>query len=129
MFTWIAGKFGSTVLEYVVGGAVVIILVGGGWATISYLHNRALKAEAREATAKQALQIGYEGYVKLYQEREAIKARASKKRGQINASTLDDLINRTNAPDGVRRPMLPNSQGGVKTPTLIRDSEGTEFIY
>lgn len=31
MFTWIAAKLGSTVLEYVAGGVIIAVLAGGGY--------------------------------------------------------------------------------------------------
>ena len=110
-----------------IGLSVIVGLIGlGAW---KWEHAAKLKAEADLATTTKGYQILDQGYVKLYQEREKIKASATKKRGQINAGTLDDLIDITNNPGGVRHAMPPNSGSGAKGTTIIRDSAGTEFIY
>lgn len=133
MFTWIAAKLGSTVLEYVVGGAVVAIIIGSGYFTISHLHNRAVRAEAKAAAARKGLQIGFEGYVELYQEREKIKAQADSQRRKINELRKtydpDGIADLFNNPDGVRRPVQPNPQGGAKTPARYHSADGTPAEY
>jgi hypothetical protein len=133
MFTWIAAKLGSTLAEYLVGGAVIALLAGGGYLYISHLHSAKVKAEAKAAAAVMGLQIGYEGYVKLYQEREAIKAKADQQRRKLNemrqANDLDGLTDDFNNPGGVRRPVQPNPKGGVKAPARYRDADGTGASY
>jgi len=112
-----------------VGGlAVAAVLV-----VLKLEHNAKLKAQAGKAAAKQGLQIGYEGYVKLYQEREAIKAKADGQRRKLNelqqANDLDSLRDDFNSPGGMRRPVQPNTQGGVKTPVRYKAADGSGVEY
>lgn len=114
-----------------IGLSVLIGLIGlGAW---KWEHSAKLKAEAKETTAKQALQIGYEGYVKLYQEREAIKAKADQQRRKLNelqqANDLDGLADTFNNPGGVRRPVSPNPKGGAKAPARYRAADGAPAEY
>ncbi len=111
--------------------SVLIGLVGlGAW---KWEHTAKLRAQAAKATAEQGLQIGYEGYVKLYQERETIKARADQQRRKLNElrqkNDLDGLADTFNNPGGVRRPVLANPQGGTKTPARYRAADGTPAEY
>lgn len=133
MFTWIAAKLGSTVLEYVVGGAVIALVAGGGYLYISHLHSAKVKAEAQAEAARQGLQIGYEGYIKLYQDREAIKTKADQQRRKLNAlqqaNDLDGLAGQFNNPGGVRRPVQPNPPGGAKAPARQYRAQGTGETY
>ena len=114
-----------------IGLSVLIGLIGlGAW---KWEHAGKLKAQAAQATAEKGLQIGYEGYVKLYQEREAIKARADQQRRKLNElrqkNDLDGLADTFNNPGGVRRPVLPNPQGGIKAPARYRAADGTPAEY
>jgi hypothetical protein len=114
-----------------IGLSVLIGLVGlGAW---KWEHAGKLKAQAAKATAEQGLQIGYEGYVKLYQEREAIKARADHQRRKLNelqkANDLDGLADTFNNPGGVRQPLSANSKGGAKAPARYRAADGTPAEY
>jgi hypothetical protein len=114
-----------------IGLAVLIGLIGlGAW---KWEHAGKLKAQAAKATAEQGLQIGYEGYVKLYQEREAIKARADQQRRKLNElrqkNDLDGLADTFNNPGGVRRPLSSNPKGGAKAPARYRAADGTPAEY
>ena len=114
-----------------IGLSVLIGLVGlGAW---KWEHAEKLKAQAAKATAEQGLQIGYEGYVKLYQEREAIKTRADQQRRKLNdlrqKNDLDGLADTFNNPGGLRRPVLANPQGGTKAPARYRAADGTPAEY
>ena len=114
-----------------IGLSVLIGLVGlGAW---KWEHAGKLKAQAAKATAEQGLQIGYEGYVKLYQEREAIKARADQQRRKLNElrqkNDLDGLADTFNNPGGVRRPVLANPKGGANAPASYRAADGTPAEY
>ena len=114
-----------------IGLSVLIGLVGlGAW---KWEHAGKLKAQAAQAIAEQGLQIGYEGYVKLYKEREAIKARADQQRRKLNElrqkNDLDGLADTFNNPGGVRRPVLANPQGGAKAPARYRAADGTPAEY
>ncbi len=119
--------FNTTIGKYLVGGVALALVGSVLWGGCE--RSAKLKAEANLATTTRGYRILDEGYLKLYQEREAIKDKASKKRGQINEGTLDDLIGLTNNPGGMRHAVSPNSGGGPKAATVIRDSAGTEFIY
>jgi hypothetical protein len=114
-----------------IGLSVLIGLIGlGAW---KWEHAGKLKAQAAKATAEQGLQIGYEGYVKLYQEREAIKARADQQRRKLNElrqkNDLDGLADTFNNPGGVRRPLSANPKGGAKAPARYRAADGTPAEY
>jgi len=114
-----------------IGLSVLIGLVGlGAW---KWEHAGKLKAQAAQATAEQGLQIGYEGYVKLYQEREAIKARADQQRRKLNElrqkNDLDGLADTFNNPGGVRRPLSANPKGGAKALARYRAADGTPAEY
>jgi hypothetical protein len=125
IWTVITSRFGG----WIVGGlAVAAVLV-----VLKWEHTAKLKAQAAKETAQQGLKIGYEGYVKLYQEREKIKAQADQQRRKLNelqqAGDLDGLADTYNNPGGVRRPVQPNPQGGVKAPARYRDADGTDAEY
>ena len=114
-----------------IGLSVLIGLVGlGAW---KWEHAGKLKAQAAKATAEQGLQIGYEGYVKLYQEREAIKARANQQRRKLDElrkkNDLDGLADTFNNPGGVRQPLSANPKGGAKSPARYRTADGTPAEY
>ena len=114
-----------------IGLSVLIGLIGlGAW---KWEHAGKLKAQAAKATAEQGLQIGYEGYVKLYQEREAIKARADQQRRKLNElrqkNDLDGLADTFNNPGGVRQPLSANPKGGAKAPARYRAADGTPAEY
>lgn len=110
---------------WVVGGATVLIVLG----ILKLEHNAKLRAQARAATAEQGMKIGFESYVKLYQEREQIKEKYAKEKEKIHASSLDDLVRRSNNPGGVLPSVRPDSIGGVKGFTVVRDSAGKLFKY
>ncbi len=126
IWTLVTSRFGG----WIVGGlAVAAVLV-----VLKIEHNAKLKAQVARATAEQGLQIGYEGYVKLYQEREKIKAKADVQRRKLNelqqANDLDGLADTFNHPaGGVRRPVQPNPPGGVKAPARYRDADGSGATY
>lgn len=125
IWTLISSRLGG----WIVGGiAALIFVVLWQWNKNDYQKEKVAKE-----TAQQGLQIGYEGYVKLYQEREAIKAKADQQRRKLNelqqANDLDGLADTFNNPGGVRRPVRPNPPGGVKAPATYYDPEspGTQF--
>lgn len=125
IWTLITSRLGG----WIVGGlAVATVLV-----VLKWEHSAKLKAQAAKATAEQGLQIGYEGYVKLYQEREAIKAKAEGQRRKLNelqqANDLDGLADTFNNPGGLRRPVQPNPTGGPKTPAHYRSADGAGPTY
>lgn len=92
-----------------------------------------LKAQVKTATAEKGYQILNEGYLKLYQEREAIKAKANQQRRKLNElrqnNDLDGLADDFNNPGGLRCPMQPNPQGGVKAPARRYRAAGTGEEY
>lgn len=125
VWTLITSRIGGWIVGGVAVAAVLIVL--------KIEHNAKLQAQAAKATAEQGLQIGYEGYVKLYQEREAIKAKADQQRRKLNElrqkNDLDGLADQFNNPGGVRRPVQPNSNGGAKTPARYRAADGSDAAY
>jgi len=129
MLTIIWTLLTSRLGRWIVGGlAVAAVLVALKWE-----HSAKLKAQAKEATAKQALKIGYEGYVELYQEREKIKAQADAQRRKLNelrqTNDLDGLADDFNNPGGVRRPLHSNPQGSTKAPAHYRSADGAGTAY
>lgn len=125
LWTLITSRLGG----WIVGGlAVAAVLV-----VLKLEHNAKLKAQAGKAAALQAAQIGQEGYIKLYQEREAIKAKADGQRRKINelqkANDLDGLRDDFNNPGGMRRPLQPNTKGGAKTPARYKAADGSGVEY
>lgn len=90
------------------------------------------KVQAALATKTTANEIMQE-QIKLYQEREEIKATATKKRGMLNAlqqkNDLDGLADDFNSPAGVRHALPANPQRGVKAPTRYKDAGGTGPEY
>jgi len=78
---------------------------------------RQAQGPGRQGRREQGLQIGYEGYVKLYQEREAIQAKADQQRRKLNelqqANDLDGLADTFNNSGGAP-PVQPNPKGGAK---------------
>lgn len=98
---------------------------------LKWEHNAKIKAQSERDTAKMAAAISQQ-QILLYQEREEIKAKAGKKRGQINdwqqKGDLDSLRDDFNAPGGVRK--LPaNTPGGAQGSTGYYDSAdpGTRY--
>jgi len=125
IWTLISSRLGG----WIVGGlAVAAVLV-----VLKWEHAAKLKAQAGRAAAEQGLQIGYEGYVKLYQEREAIQAKADQQRRKLNelqqANDLDGLADTFNNSGGVRRPVQPNPKGGAKAPARYRAADGAGVEY
>jgi hypothetical protein len=125
IWTLITSRLGG----WIVGGLVVAAVL----AVLKLEMNSKAKVKANLATTTKGYQILDEGYLKLYQERETIKAKADQQRRKLNelqqANDLDGLIGTFNNPGGVRRPVLPNSKGGTKTPATFHDSEspGTQY--
>lgn len=125
IWTVITSRFGG----WIVGGVVALVL------TFFWQCNKNdyLVQKAAKETAQQGLQIGYEGYVKLYQEREKLKAQADQQRRKLNelrqTNDLDGLADTFNNPGGVRRPLQPNPQGGVKAPARRYRAAGTGEEY
>ena len=125
IWTLITSRLGG----WIVGGlAVAAVLV-----VLKIEHNAKIKALAGKAAALQAAQIGQEGYIKLYQEREKIKAKADQQRRKLNelrqANDLDGLADDFNSPGGVHRPVQPNPKGSAKAPATYRDAGGTGAAY
>ena len=125
IWTFLTSRLGG----WIVGGlAVAAVLV-----VLKLERSAKLKAQAGKATAEQGLKIGYEGYVKLYQEREAIKAKADQQRRKLHemqtANDLDSLADDFNNPGGVRRPVRPNPPGGSKAPARYHDAGGSGAAY
>lgn len=125
IWTLITSRLGG----WIVGGlAVTAVLV-----VLKWEHSAKLKAQSARAAAEMGLQIGYEGYAKLYQEREAIKAKADQQRRKLNelrqTNDLDGLADTFNNPNGVRRPVQPDSKGGAKAPARYRDADGSGTAY
>ena len=125
IWTLITSRLGG----WIVGGlAVSAVLVALKWE-----HSAKLRAKAAQATAEQGLKIGYEGYVKLYQEREAIKTKADQQRRKLNVlrekNDLDGLADDFNNPGGVRRPVQPNPPGGVKAPAHYHPADAPNIEY
>lgn len=107
-------------------GLALVVSIGA----LNWEHSAKLKAQAERETYKKAQKIGYEAYIKLYQEREQIKEKAHKIGRRINEGTLDDLVDLTNNPDGMRRPALSgNSQGSSAEPARYRDSQSPYTEY
>ena len=108
-------------------GVAVLILLG----LLKWEHAAKVRAQESLATAQKAVELGYEGYVKLYQEREAIKEKADVQRRQLNemrqAHDYDGLSDTFNRPGGVRPPGTPDTPRGPKGLTRYRDSAGAEF--
>jgi len=113
---------------WVVGGLVALVLLG----ILKLEHNAKLKAQARAATAEQGMKIGYESYIKLYQEREQIKDKAGKERRKLHelekVNDLSGLRDDFNQP-GVRRPRGANPPGSPQAPATYYDpaAPGTQY--
>lgn len=126
IWTLITSRLGG----WIVGGLAVLFFIGlWQWNKNDYLNEKVAKE-----TAQQGLQIGYEGYVKLYQEREEIKTKADQQRRKLNelqqANDLDGLADTFNNPaGGVRRPVQPNPPGGAKAPARRYRAAGTGEEY
>ena len=101
-----------------IGLSVLIGVIG--FTAWKWEHAAKLKAQAKTATAEKGYQILNEGYLKLYQEREAIKARAYQQRRKLDElrqkNDLDGLADDFNNAGGVRRPVQPSPKGSVKAP-------------
>ena len=125
IWTLITSRFGGWIVGGVAVAAVLVVL--------KFEHGARLRAQVARATAEQGLQIGYEGYVKLYQEREKIKAQADQQRRKINelrqTNDLDGIADLFNNPGGVRRPVQPNPQGGAKAPARYQATDGSGAEY
>lgn len=125
IWTILTSRFGGWIVGGIVIAAVLVVL--------KWEHSAKLKAQAAQATAEQGLQIGYEGYVKLYQEREKIKAQAEQQRRKLNelrqANDLDGLADTFNNPGGVLRSVQPNPRGGAKAPARYRAADGSGTAY
>jgi hypothetical protein len=110
------------------GGLAVLAILG----VLKWEHEAKLKAQAQLATAQTAAAISQQ-QVLLYQEREEIKAKATKKRGKLNElrqkNDLDGLADDFNSPGGVRHALSANPQGGVKAPVRYKDAGGTGPEY
>ena len=129
MITVIWSLITSRLGGWIVGGlAVAAVLV-----VLKWEHSAKLRAKAAQATAELGLQVGYEGYVKLYQEREAIKGKADQQRRKLNVlrekNDLDGLADDFNNPGGVRRPVQPNPPGGVKAPAHYHPADAPNIEY
>lgn len=114
-----------------IGLSVLIGALGfGAW---KWEHAGKLKAQAKLATAEQGYKILNDGYLKLYQEREKITAKAATQRRILRelekANDLDGLRDDFNAPGGVRRPLHSNSQGSTQAPAAYYDptAPGTQY--
>lgn len=128
MLTIVWGMLSSRLGGWIVGGlAVAAVLV-----VLKLEHNARLKAQAGQVAAVQALTVGYEGYVKLYQEREKIQATAANERRKVNElrQKLDyyGISDSFNNPDGVQ-PVPKPANGGAKTPTRFRTPGGAPTTY
>ena len=125
IWTLITSRFGGWIVGGVAVAAVLVVL--------KFEHGARLRAQVARATAEQGLQIGYEGYVKLYQEREKIKAQADQQRRKINelrqTNDLDGIADLFNNPGGVRRSVQPNPHGGAKAPARQYRAAGTGEEY
>ena len=114
---------------WIVGGLTVLAIL----AVLKWEHEAKLKAQAHDATTTKGYQILNEGYLKLYQEREAIKSRADKQRRDLRAlqekNDLDGLADNFNSPGGVRHTLPANPQGGAKAPARYKDAGGTGPEY
>jgi hypothetical protein len=124
IWSLITSRFGG----WIVGGAAVLVVLG----LLKWEHSAKLKAEAQLATAKTAAEISQQQLL-LYQEREEIKSKFTKKRGAVNEwekkGDLDSLVDDFNAPNGVRRQAPPNSSGGVKGPASYHDAADPRTSY
>jgi transcriptional antiterminator Rof (Rho-off) len=111
------------------GGLAVLAILG----VLKLENNAKLKAQAHDATTTKGYQILNEGYLKLYQEREAIKSRADKQRRDLRAlqekNDLDGLADDFNSPGGVRHALPANPQGGAKAPARYKDAGGAGPEY
>jgi hypothetical protein len=100
-----------------------------GYKVEKYAKEKAQAALATKTTANEIMQE----QIKLYQEREEIKATATKRRGNLNAlqqkNDLDGLADDFNSPGGVRHALPANPQGGVKAPARYKDAGGTGPEY
>lgn len=112
---------------WIVAGLAVMVLLG----LLKWEHAAKIRAQEQLATAQKAVEIGYEGYVKLYQEREKIQAEATAQRRKLDelrrTHDYDGLSDTYNKPGGVRPPGTPDTPRGPKGLTKYRDSTGTEF--
>ncbi len=113
---------------WIMGGLAVLAILG----VLKWEHEAKLKAQAQLATAQTAAAISQQ-QVLLYQEREEIKAKATKKRGKLNElqqkNDLDGLADDFNSPGGVRHALPANPQGGAKAPARYKDAGGTGPEY
>jgi hypothetical protein len=113
---------------WIMGGLAVLAILG----VLKWEHEAKLKAQAQLAMAQTAAAISQQ-QVLLYQEREEIKAKATKKRGKLNElrqkNDLDGLADDFNSPGGVRHPVPANPQGGAKAPARYKDAGGTGPEY
>lgn len=125
IWSLVTSRFGG----WIVGGlAIAAVLV-----FLKMEMNSKAKLKADLATTTKGYQILDKGYVKLYQEREAIKTKAAQQRRKLSelqqANDLDGLADTFNNPGGVRSPVQPNSPGGTKAPTRRYRAAGTGEEY
>ena len=113
---------------WIMGALAVLAILG----VLKWEHEAKLKAQAQLATAQTAAAISQQ-QVLLYQEREEIKAKATKKRGKLNElqqkNDLDGLADDFNSPGGVRHSLPANPPGGAKAPSRYKDASGTGPEY
>ncbi|HAY22628.1 MAG TPA: hypothetical protein DCY27_10785 [Desulfobacterales bacterium] len=113
---------------WIVGSLAVLAILG----VLKWEHEAKLKAQAQLATAQTAAAISQQ-QVLLYQEREEIKAKATKKRGKLNElrqkNDMDGLADDFNSSGGVRHALPANPPGGAKAPARYKDAGGTGPEY
>lgn len=113
---------------WIIGGAAVLAVLG----LLKWEHSAKLKAEAALATARTAAAISQQQLL-LYQEREEIKSKATKKRGTINEwqqkGDVDSLVDDFNAPGGVRRPVPANPGRSTQGPAGKYRAQGSGEAY
>lgn len=122
------GLLTSRLGGWIVGGLAVLAVLG----LLKIEHGWRLDVEKERDTAKIAAGISQQQLL-LYQDREEIKAKANKKRGNLNEwekkGDLDSLADDFNVPIGVRRKVPANPPGGVKEPARYHDpaDPGTQY--
>ncbi len=121
IWTCLSSRFGG----WVIGGLTVLIVLG----LLKLEHHANEKVRAQLVTVEQYKGI-LEEQLKLYQEREDIKAKAAKKRGKINVLRQNqDYIGLVDSFNGLRQPLPANPQGSAKAPTKYREAGGAGPAY